>query len=317
MSDERLQFLVRLNDALRPLRDPVEMQDVAVRLLGEHLHVNRVSYCEVDRDEFVITRFYVNGVSPILGRGSISAFGAALVDAYRRGETVAVDDVATDPRLEDAERTLLLGIQVAAFSAVTLHKEGRWLASLVVSAATPRAWTRDEIALLEEAGERAFAAAEQARAEEALRQSEARHAFLLMLSDALRSLNDPSDVQGTAARLLGEHLQVNRCGYAEIDDRGYVIRQEFTHGVAPLVGHGMSGTFGAALPARRDRRSRRRGFGSEVHRRRACRDERTTNGGLCWRDADQGWAFSRRLRCQPRDTSSLDAHGDRAGPRCG
>src|SRR5262249_38420939 len=153
--------------------------------------------------------------------------------------------VVTDTRLVDAERALLLGIQVAAFSAVTLHKEGRWLASLVVSAATPHCWTRYEIALLEEAGERAFAAAEQARSEEALRQSEARQAFLLRLSDAIRSLSDPSDVQETAARLLGEQLHVNRVGYAEIDERGYTIRREYTRDVAPLVGHGPSGAFGA------------------------------------------------------------------------
>src|SRR5262249_53491134 len=80
-----------------------------------------------------------------------------------------------------------------------------------------------------------------------LRFTEERHAFLLKLSDALRRLHDPADVQETAARLLGEHLGVNRVGYAEMEGNGYVIRREYTRGVAPLAGHGQSGTFGAAL----------------------------------------------------------------------
>src|SRR5262249_14620910 len=53
-SKERLQFLVTLNDQLRPLRDPVEMQEVTVRLLGENLDGNRVSYATIERDSFNI-----------------------------------------------------------------------------------------------------------------------------------------------------------------------------------------------------------------------------------------------------------------------
>jgi PAS domain S-box-containing protein len=39
--EERMAFLLRLNDALRPLSDPLDVQEVAARLLGEHLRVNR------------------------------------------------------------------------------------------------------------------------------------------------------------------------------------------------------------------------------------------------------------------------------------
>ena len=50
---------------------------------------------------------------------------------------------------------------------------------------------------------------------ESLRESEARQAFLLHLSDALRPLSDPAKVQEQAARCLGEHLAANRCQYCE------------------------------------------------------------------------------------------------------
>jgi PAS domain S-box-containing protein len=247
MSEAQLQFLITLNDRLRPLRDPVEIQDVATSLLGDHLGLNRVLYGDMDGDEFIVSRSYANGVAPFAGRGRIADFGTALIDAYMRGETVAVDDVLTDERLTDAERAVLSKIDIAAFVVTTLHKDGRWVGGFAAHSATPRTWTRDEIALVEATGERTWAAAERARAEDALRGSEERDAFLLKLSDALRPLSNPAEVQETAARLLGEHLGVNRVGYAEMEDNGYVIRCEYTRGVAPLVGHGPSGTFGAAL----------------------------------------------------------------------
>lgn len=247
MNEERLQFLITLNDRLRPLSDPVEIQDVAARLLGDYLRVNRVVYGDIDGDEFIVGRTYTSGVTPFSGRSRVAAFGAVLVDAFMRGQTVAVDDVGTDDRLGDDERALFSRNEIASMVVTTLHKDGRWLAGFGIHSATPRRWTRDEITLVEATAERTWAAAERARAEDALRNSEERHAFLLTLADALRPLSDSGEVQETAARLLGEHLGVNRVGYAEIEDGRYVIRREYARGVAPLVGNGPSGTFGAAL----------------------------------------------------------------------
>ncbi|PZP47883.1 MAG: hypothetical protein DI601_02425 [Azospirillum brasilense] len=55
-----------------------------------------------------------------------------------------------------------------------------------------------------------------AEADAALRASEERGAFLLSLSDALRPLTGPEEVKAVAARLLGEHLGVDRAAYAEL-----------------------------------------------------------------------------------------------------
>ena len=38
------RFLLTLNAQLRPLRNPVEIQEVAVRLIGAHFHASRVTY---------------------------------------------------------------------------------------------------------------------------------------------------------------------------------------------------------------------------------------------------------------------------------
>jgi len=60
-------------------------------------------------------------------------------------------------------------------------------------------------------------------AEAVLRESAARHAFLLTLSDALRPLPDVETVAAAAARVVGEHLHVNRAFYSEVDDDACVI----------------------------------------------------------------------------------------------
>ena len=159
MNEDRLQFLVTLNDRLRPLRDPVEMQEVAVRLLGEHLRVNRVAFAEIDGDEFLVVRSFVNGVAPLMERGPIAVFGEALRDTYERGETVVVNDIRDDPRFTDVERAGLLANEIAAFAGAMLRKEGRWVAAFGLHSRIPRIWTRDEIALLEQTAERAWAAA--------------------------------------------------------------------------------------------------------------------------------------------------------------
>jgi GAF domain-containing protein len=109
------QFLIALNEQLRPLKDPVEIQEAGVRLLGEHLQASRVTYAHIDGDEFVVSQSYTNAVPPFAGRGPVARFGAATVDARRRGETVVVDDVKTDPRFTDAERDQLLVDGTAAF----------------------------------------------------------------------------------------------------------------------------------------------------------------------------------------------------------
>lgn len=64
-------------------------------------------------------------------------------------------------------------------------------------------------------------------ADDARRAGEEQRAFLLELSDALRPLGDPLEVQTLALRMLGEHLAVNRV-FAEVlhpDDRERVIAE--------------------------------------------------------------------------------------------
>ncbi|HWL64301.1 MAG TPA: ATP-binding protein [Steroidobacteraceae bacterium] len=63
--------------------------------------------------------------------------------------------------------------------------------------------------------------------------------FLLGLSDHLRCISDPIEIQLAAVRLLGERLGVDRVGYAEIDSEGEALRilgEWRRPGIAALLG---------------------------------------------------------------------------------
>jgi PAS domain S-box-containing protein len=60
------------------------------------------------------------------------------------------------------------------------------------------------------------ALAERERLEANLRESDARHRFVLAFNDRVRGLSDPGTVLIEAVTALGEHLQAARCGYAEV-----------------------------------------------------------------------------------------------------
>jgi GAF domain-containing protein len=147
-NEERLAFLLRLNDALRPLSDPNAVLEAAAKLLGDHLEVTRVGYVELDGRVIVARHEYTRGVPPLSTQGMSGGFGAALRDAYASGETVVVNDVASDPRFTDAERVTMQGRLIAAFIGVTLIKDGQLVAAFGANNVTARQWTPTEIALV-------------------------------------------------------------------------------------------------------------------------------------------------------------------------
>src|SRR5262245_4489964 len=246
-SEERHTFLLRLSDALRPLHDPLDVEDAAARLVGEHLKVNGVGYAALAEGKPVIRREYRRGGARLDGEGLDRAFGPSLRDAFERGETVVVSDVDSDPRFSDAERAVLRSREIAALVGVMLLKGGRLVAAFGANNASPRSWTRAEVELIRDVAERTWEAVERARVEATVRGSKERLAFLLELSDALRPLSDPVEMSAAASRLLGEHLRANRVCYADIEGDEFVMRHMYESGVPRLSPRGPVSCMGAAM----------------------------------------------------------------------
>ena len=174
-SEERQAFQLKLSDAIRVVGDPLEIQTTALRMLGEHLAVNRAFYNQIDeqRDSYVIHRTYANGVAPLIGQFRLSEIRWT-AELAGSGQIVVFDDASTDPRMSAAERAAYAAMEIAAGVGIPLIKDGRWVAGLGVHHSTPRQWTTADIELIRETAERTWAAVEQAHAETALLVSEAR-----------------------------------------------------------------------------------------------------------------------------------------------
>lgn len=216
-------YLVRLSDALRPVSDPIEIQLLAARTLGEYLAADRVVYGEIDfpGERVLVHREFQRrpDAPPLVGSHDFASY-PAIAEAWRAGRDFVEPDVERSRRLSDQDKASLLALEIRAFVVAPLMKNGVMSAELVVTSAKPRRWTSTELALIEETIQRTWDAVERARAEDALRRAAQANAFRVALSDALRALCDPVALQTEAARLLGEYLQANRVLYAEVEPDG-------------------------------------------------------------------------------------------------
>jgi GAF domain-containing protein len=219
-SEARQGFLLKLADVLRTLADPLEVQFEASRVLGEHLGADRTGYaeCEDGIKTVIIGRHYTNGVPGVEGRHSLDTYGATLASDLLHSRAVVRHDIANDPELTEAEKAAFARLPVGAMADVPLVKAGRLVAIIFVHYRQAHEFTSLELSLMEAVAERTWAAVERARAEAALRESQDRQAFLLKLSDALRTSDDPLVIQSEACRLLGERLGVDRAYYVNVDE---------------------------------------------------------------------------------------------------
>ncbi|MCP2014691.1 PAS domain S-box-containing protein [Deinococcus sp. HSC-46F16] len=240
-SGERQAFLLRLNDGLRAQTDPETIGAFATRMVAEHLRLDRCYISEVFGEQGFSTvgpEHRRPDLAPMSGVFRLSEYPETMRQLAT--EPMVVRDADGDGRFSDLEKELLAGLHLRALVVAPIRKGPRHVVwALAAAMATPRGWTDGERTLLEEVAERTWAAIERARAEEVLRASEERQAFLLRLSDVLRPLADPVEIIGAATRLLGEGLGASRAYYAEwppgTDD--VEIRRDYAApGLPSLVG---------------------------------------------------------------------------------
>lgn len=175
-SGKRDAYRVALADALRPLNDPNEIQEAATRALGEHLRASRVHYVDIlpNEEKAFITQTYSEGVPDISGRLQLDELVIDMIADLRAGRKLVINDISEERSLTDSQKTDYVEAHYAGLIAIPLVKEDSLVGALVASSATPRQWTSEEIALVEETAERTWSAVERARAEAALRESEER-----------------------------------------------------------------------------------------------------------------------------------------------
>ena len=170
----------------------------------------------------MVVHDYVDGVASLVGhllwRNLVGSRTADILEGW----TLSVNDTSTGSHTPE-ECAALEAAGIKAYICPLLIRNGHFVGAFGIHSRSPRVWTPDEIALVQEVADRIWATLEHRKAEAELRANEERLAFLLRLNDALRPLSGAAAIQETAARHLGEHLGVARVGYAELEGREYMV----------------------------------------------------------------------------------------------
>jgi PAS domain S-box-containing protein len=214
-TEEKQQFLLKLSDALRPLKKSTEIQLTATKALVEHLHIGWCYYFEIDADcDTVSTMEGYSRNAPVqLPQGTrISDFGTPF-SVYKEGKTIFYNDIETDKSFTESDRVSFRAVNSRACIAVPLLKDGKLIALLGVSDPVLRKWKKDEILLIEEVAQRTWAAVEIGKAEEALRKSEENLERLVeKRTNELTKLKINQEKERLNAILLGQEQERTRIG---------------------------------------------------------------------------------------------------------
>ncbi|MFL6673391.1 MAG: PAS domain S-box protein [Massilia sp.] len=217
-SEANQAFVLKLADMLRSLSDACQVEATACPMLCEYIHADRVAFADIEGDDYLLRYSYDKGMPPLARHGRIADFGAALAPAYRSGNPVAVEDVAADPRFSEDEREHLLAQGIGSFAGIMLNKDGHWVGALGVQCKHARAWTKGELDLTREVGDRIWSAAQRARAETALRESEA---LFRALADASPALIWQIDAVGNALYLNQRYVEVTGLSREQLLGKGW------------------------------------------------------------------------------------------------
>jgi signal transduction histidine kinase/PAS domain-containing protein len=160
-------FQVQLSNALRPLADTLDIQAAALRLLGEQIGASRVVYAWITgRACEVVVNYRADGVRSVVGSHPI---GDYMLATLTTGATMVVPDTSAVEGNLPIERAGHRRAQLFAHVTVPLVKGGRLISFMSVHSERPRAWTADEVALIELTAEHTWAAVERSMVEAELR----------------------------------------------------------------------------------------------------------------------------------------------------
>ncbi|HEY0202607.1 MAG TPA: PAS domain-containing protein, partial [Acetobacteraceae bacterium] len=165
----RQDVLLRVAAELRRTAEADAAVAAAAALLGPHLKVNRVGWSlfQADGETAYVRSAYHDGLPPVSGVVRLDALGPAVREQHLAGKTLAIQD-CLQAGAEGAATSATLGIR--GHLSVPLIRDGQVRASLFVNQSTPRAWTADEMRLVEEVADLLWDAVERARAEAELRE---------------------------------------------------------------------------------------------------------------------------------------------------
>ncbi len=184
--ESNASFLADLSQDLARAQPPEEMMRTTGAKMKEHFGVNRVVLAEVDSGAGTVTGLYDSREPDLTKRLEIellSTYGSVeWLHEQQTGRAMVIDDVNTDPRT--APYAAYRKIDVRAQLFVPLVQDGKVCFLIALQRSEPYHWREDEIELAQEIAARLYPRLEQARTEEALRESERKYRELVHYAPA-------------------------------------------------------------------------------------------------------------------------------------
>jgi PAS domain S-box-containing protein len=224
---DRETFRSVFSDATRGVTDEHALIRVATHMLGVHLQVNRVAYCEViKQDNVVVGKGYVNGVVHIDGTYRLSDYGPKLLALFQSGQYQIVNDMPSDTSYTEVEKAGYAQLEIVADLAIPILKNGQLVAIFGLHQKVSRYWTPGDMTIAREVAERTWASVEHVRAERKL------HATELQLSQMLEIMPSFSVVLAGPSHIF----QLANQAYLDLIKRGpEIIGKTFVEALPELA----------------------------------------------------------------------------------
>ncbi len=172
-TEARLNFLDQLARETVRTNDADDILAATTRMTAEHLGVTNCAYADMDEDQdgFTIRGDWVApGGMSIVGHYRLADFGKLAVRELGAGRPLIINDNLKE--IEPEEAATFQAIGISATICMPLLKNGRLTALMAIHHRDPRIWSDEDLAVIGEVTERAWANVERVGVEAVLRASE-------------------------------------------------------------------------------------------------------------------------------------------------
>lgn len=215
-----------------------EVLTQACRLVGEALGTGRAKVLEIEHESR--TLFVRAGVG--WSKGVVGSVRLPMAEhssetySIAAGAPVISNDIAQENRFDFPDFIKQAGVKALANVPIFLPG-GRPYGLLQVDASEPRAFGDQDTQFLRTYATILGPVLDRLIKLRLLNEGEARHAFVLRLSDELRPLSDAEEIRLAAATVLGRRLRANRVAFAEVeDDNWFILTRNYTEDATELTG---------------------------------------------------------------------------------